>query len=165
MTRTPLDDARVEYDLASQSTTVFDEGGRRPNPRLSIGPSVPAGLGSMESWLQSLVFKSTDLATRREALERSHGRPAGRVGRFTRYVQPRGEFSEELLVDPASALPVEVNLLKQRVLEAHTTIQYGTTPQGQLVRRRLLTEQRLDGGAGRRSVLAVDFSNVLAEGW
>lgn len=168
MLRTPLDAARVEYDLASQSTTVFDEGGSRPNPRLlSIAPSpsaAPPGLGSFDSWFQSLVFKDTDLANRRQALERSHGRPAGRVGRFTRYVQPRGEHAEELLVDPASALPVEVNLVKENQLEAHTTIEYGNASRGQMVRRRLRTEQRLDGGAGRRSVLSVDFSNVAAEG-
>lgn len=167
MLRTPLDAARVEYDLASQSTTVFDEGGNRPNPRLSIAPSAlapPAGLGSFDSWFQSLVFKDADLPNRRQALERSHGRPAGRVGKLSRYVQPRGEFSEELLVDPASALPVEVNLTKQDALEAHTTIEYGTATKGQMVRRHLRTEQRLDGRSGRRSVVSVDFSNVAAEG-
>ena len=163
--RTPLDEARVEYDAVSGSTVVMDEGGRRVNPRLSVGPPAPAALGSFDVWLQSLVFKSTDTAARREALERSHGRPAGRVGRLTRYLQPRGDASEELLVDPVSALPIEVNLVKHGVLEAHTTIEYASTPKGQLVRRRLQAEQLLEGGSGRRSVLSVDFSNVSAEGW
>jgi hypothetical protein len=163
--RTPLDEARVEYDVASGATAVFDEGGRRLNPRLSIGPSTPASLGPFDSWLQALVFKTADSSSRRQALERSHGRPAGRVGRLTRYVQPRGEVSEELLVDPVTALPVEVNVVKQGALDAHTTIEYGTTSTGQLVRRRLQTEQLLEGGAGRRSRLSVDFSNVAVEGW
>jgi hypothetical protein len=163
--RTPLEEARVEYDVASGETMVMDEGGRRVNPRLSMGPSAPTALGSFETWLQSLVFKSADSAGRRLALERTHGRPAGRVGRLTRYVQPRGDVSEELLVDPVSALPVEVKLLKQGVVEARTTIEYGAAPNGQLVRRRLQAEQLLEGGGGRRSVLSVDFSNVSVEGW
>jgi hypothetical protein len=163
--RTPLDDARVEYDVASGATAVFDEGGRRLNPRLSIGPSTPAALGTFDSWLQSLVFKRADSSSRRQELERSHGRPAGRVGRLTRYVQTRGDGSEELLVDPVTALPVEVNLVKQGALDAHTTIEYETTPTGQLVRRRLHAERLLEGGAGRRSLLSVDFSNVVVEGW
>lgn len=165
VSRTPLDAAQVEYDVESQSTAVFDEGGRRQNPRLSFGPSAPAALGSFDSWLRSLVFKSAEVSNRRQALERSHGRPAGRVGRLTRYVQLRGDVSEELLVDPDSALPVEVNLTRKNVLEAHTTIEYGAASRGQLVRRRLQTEQLIEGGSGRRSVLSVDFSNVAAEGW
>lgn len=163
--KTPLDEARVEYDVATRSTRIFDEGGGRANPRLSIGPSAPVSLGSFDSWLQSLVFKSADSSSRRLALERTHGKPAGRVGRLTRYVQPRGEEAEELLVDPASALPVEVNVMKQGRLEAHTTIDYGSPATGQLVRRRLHTEQLIEGGSGRRSVLSVDFSNVSVEGW
>jgi hypothetical protein len=163
--RTPLDGARVDYDPGSQSTTVFDEDGQRPNPRLSLTPSSPAALGSFDSWFESLVFRRGDVPNRREALERSYGRPAGRVGRFTRYVQLRGDLSEELLVDPVSALAVEVNLVRHSVLETHTTIEYGTTPTGQLVRRRLQSEQLIDAGSGRRSVLSVDFSNVMAEGW
>jgi hypothetical protein len=151
--------------VGSQSTTVFDEGGRRPNPRLSVGPSAPAALGSFDSWLRALVFEGADASSRRRALERSHGRPAGRVGRLTRYVQRRGDLAEELLVDPDSALPVEVNVARQNVLEAHTRIEYGAVSTGRLVRRRLQTEQLIEGGSGRRSVMSVDFSNVAAEGW
>ena len=106
----PLDGARVEYDPASQSTIVFDEAGRRPNPRLSSASTSSTALGSVESWLEELVFRTSDADARREALERSHGRPVGRVGRLSRYLQNRGEVSEELLADQATALPVEVNL-------------------------------------------------------
>ena len=162
--RTPLVGARVEYDPASQSTTVFDEDGQRPNPRLSLTRS-SAALGSFDSWLESLVIAPADVSAREQALERSHGRPVGRVGRLSRYVQVRGEFSEELLVDPESALPVEVNVVRQNVLETHTTIEYGTTARGQLVRQRLRSEQLIDASSGRRSVVDVDFSNVAAEGW
>ena len=67
-------------------------------------------------------------------------------------------------MDPESALPVEVNVVRQNVLETHTTIEYGTIARGQLVRRRLRSEQLIDASSGRRSVVAVDFSNVAAEG-
>jgi hypothetical protein len=160
----PLDDARVEYDPVAQSTTVFDETGRRPNPRLSHASASTAALGSFESWLEELVLRTGDAAARRQALERSHGRPVGRVGRLFRYLQNRGEVSEELLADQATGLPVEVNLVRQNTLEGHITIDYGTLPDRGFVRRRLQSEQVIDPHSGRRSVLAVEFSNIAVEG-
>jgi hypothetical protein len=160
----PLDGARVEYDPALQSTIVFDEAGRRPNPRLSSASTSSTALGSVESWLEELVFRTSDAGARREALEHSHGRPVGRIGRLSRYLQNRGEVSEELLADLATGLPVEVNLVRQNTLEGHITIDYDTVPDGGLVRRRLQSEQVIDPRSGRRSILAVEFSNVAVEG-
>jgi hypothetical protein len=161
--RHPLDGARVEYDPDAQSATVFDEAGQRANPRLSLSSS--ARLGSFDTWLDTLVFRSTDASARREALEQSYGRPAGRVGRLTRHVRTSGDTSEELLVDSTSALPVELNLRRQNALEGHVTIDYDVRPDGHLVRRRLRSEQVIDARSARRSVLSIEFSNVAAEGW
>jgi hypothetical protein len=163
--RNPLEGARLEYDPASGSTTVFDQGGRRPNPRLSLSSSSSAPLGSVESWLEALVFKAADVALRRQALERSHGRPVGRVGGLTRYLQHRGDVSEELLADPESALPVEVNVMRQDTLEGRITIDYDAARNSHLVLRRLQSEQLIDARSGRRSIVAVQFSNVAVEGW
>lgn len=159
----PLEGARVEYDPDAQSATVFDEAGQRANPRLVLSSS--ARLGSFDTWLDTLVFRSTDAAARREALERTYGRPAGRIGRLTRHVRTSGDTSEELLVDSISALPVELNLWRQNALEGHVTIDYAVRPDGHLVRRRLRSEQVIDAHSARRSVLSIEFSNVAAEGW
>ena len=153
----------MEYDPDASSTTVFDEAGQRANPRLSLASS--ARLGSFDTWLEALVFRSADAAARREALEQTHGRPAGRIGRLTRYVRTTGDLSEELLVDSTSGLPVEVNLRRQNALEGHITIDYAMRPDGHLVRRRLRSEQVIDARSARRSVVSIEFSNVAVEGW
>lgn len=159
----PLDDARVEYDPALGSTTVFDAGGRRANPRLSPERTPTPALGSFDEWLQALVLRASDVPARREALERTHGRPVGTVGRLTRYVRTQGDTTEEVLADAAWGVPMEVNVLRQDVLEGHVTIEYEATPNGNLQRRRLQSEQLIDARTGRRAVLSVDFSNIVVQ--
>jgi hypothetical protein len=162
---TPLDGARVEYDTSQRRTSVFDEGGRRFNPRLSMAPPGDAALGSFESWLQALVVRASDAPGRRRELERTHGRPVGVAGRLNRYRQVRDDVSEEVLADASWVVPVEVTVQRRGGLDGRLTFEYSTTPAGHLVRRRMRSEQVVDPGTGRRAVLSAEFSNIVVEGW
>jgi hypothetical protein len=160
----PLDGARAEYDPSTAALSVFDRGGTRRNPRLSLDRPASA-IGSPADWLDSLVLTAAAIPARRRELERSYGPPVGSAGRFTRYTHHRDGVSEEVLVDPSWAVPVAITVVQGDVREGRITFEYGATPSGNLFRRAVRSERVIDQAAGRRSVLAMQFSNVRADGW
>jgi hypothetical protein len=161
----PLDGARAEYDPSTGALSVFDRGGTRQNPRLSLDPPAAASIGSPADWLDTLVLTAAAIPARRRELERRYGPAAASAGRLTRYVHNGDGVSEEVLVDPGWAVPVEITVMRHDLLEGHVTFEYRPTPSGNLFRHTVRTERVIDAAAGRRSVLALQFSNVRAEGW
>jgi hypothetical protein len=89
----------------------------------------------------------------------------GSAGGLTRYLQIRDGVSEEVLVDRLWEVPVAITLSRQGAREARVAFDYGPTPSGNLFRRAIRSERLIDAVAGRWSVLAMQFSNVRAEGW
>ena len=161
----PLDGARVEYEASTGGLTVFDQGGTRRNPRLSLDGPSGASIGSPGEWLDGLVLAAATAPARRLELERIYGRAVGSAGRLTRYLQIRDGVSEQVLVDPLWDVPMEITVSRQGAREARVTFDYGPTPSGNLFRRAIRSERLIDPVAGRWSVLAMQFSNVRAEGW
>ena len=159
----PLDGARVEYE-SSGALSVFDQGGTRRNPRLSTQRPSGASIGQPDEWLEELVLTAVGAPARRRDLERAYGQAVAEVGRLRRYRQTHDSVTEDVLVDPAWSVPVEVTRTRQGSLEGRVTFEYGPTPSGNLVRRVVRSERVIDA-AGRRAVLAMQFSNVRAAGW
>ena len=160
----PLDGGRVEYESASGALAVFDQGGTRRNPRLSLDQPPGASMGAPDDWLDGLVLTAAGAAARRRDLERAYGRAVGSAGRLTRHVRNREGATEDVLLDPVWGVPVEATLTRQGAREGRVSFEYGPTPSGNLVRRAIHSERVIDAD-GRRSVVTMKFSNVQVEGW
>ena len=96
---------------------------------------------------------------RRAELERRFGRSTERISGFDRYVASRRGDVDEVLVEPVSALPVEVNTVRAGVLVSHVQMAHEPTGTGALVRRWFRAERTLPDAA-RRVVTTIDVSNV-----
>jgi hypothetical protein len=156
----PLDGARVEYE-SSGALSVFDRGGTRRNPRLSTEAS---GASMGPEWLDQLVLTAAGTPARRLEVERAYGRAVADAGRLRRYRQTRDGVTEDVLVDPAWGVPVEVTRTRQDGFDGRVTFEYGPTPSGNLVRRAVRSERVIDT-RGRRAIVAMQLSNVRAAGW
>jgi hypothetical protein len=97
-------------------------------------------------------------------VERAYGRAVADAGRLRRYRQTRDGVTEDLLVDPAWGVPVEVTRTRQDTFDGRVTFEYGPTPSGNLVRRAVRSERVIDP-RGRRAIVAMQLSNVVAAGW
>ena len=161
----PLNGARVEFDPATGTLSVFDRTGTRRNPRLSLPPPSSAPLGSPGEWLESVVLTPGGARARRLEMERTYGRPVAAAGRLNRYRRVQDDLSEEVLADPQWGVPVEISLSRRETPEARITFEYGSTPSGNLFRRFVRSERTLNPATGRRSIVVMQFSNVRAEGW
>jgi hypothetical protein len=160
----PLEGGRVEYDSATGAFAVYDQGGTRRNPRLSLDQPAGASIGTPGDWLDGLVLTAASAPARQRELEHTYGRAIGSAGRLTRHVRNRDDATEDVLIDPVWGVPVEATLTRQGAREGRVTFEYGPTPSGNLVRRAIRSERVIDAG-GRRFVLTMQFSNVRAEGW
>ncbi len=72
---------------------------------------------------------------RRRALQAQYGSPAGRQQDRERFVRAEGEVTEELLVDPSTALPLEVNTRHRGRLVYRSSLSYGVLADGRYYRR------------------------------
>jgi hypothetical protein len=117
--------------------------------------ATPAG----QSWADTLFADSSQTSGRREALERTNGPSKGRTRGLDRFVSYRGDAAIETLVDPATALPVEINIVRGGALVMQTLVTYAAATAGTLVRQRLLCT-RLADSSGRRAIVDVRFANV-----
>ncbi len=114
-------------------------------------------------WSDALVASPARAATRRAALERRFGKPEGRVRALDRFLSIRGDETVEVLADPQLALPVEINVVRDRTLVSHTTMGYVRGVGGSLIRRALHMERPLPDASGERTVTDVEVDNVRLE--
>lgn len=106
-----------------------------------------------------LIVEGRLRADRRAGFERKFGKAVGRVRGLDRFVSESAGATEEVLVTPDSALPVEVNSVAGGVLMRRVELAY--TPRGDgHVRRAIRTEQPLEGTEQGRMVTDVEFSNI-----
>jgi hypothetical protein len=178
----PFAISRIEDDEDGTPLRLFDRKGekvRLPSEaqlrerfnRLS-GPLVPneAAVANAvrprtfgREWSDTIVAMPSKAATRRAALERQFGKAANRVRALDRFLSTRNEETVEVLADPQSALPVEVNVVRGQALVSHTTIGYVRGDGGALIRRALRIEQAVPDGSGERTVTDVAVDNVRLE--
>ncbi len=128
-----------------------------PAREASDGPDVAAGAAS------GLVLADRDLRTRRSDLVRRFGPALGRMAGRDRYLSSEGDLLTETFVEPATMLPVEVNVARGGALEHRTSIAYGRMPGGRWYVARTRNEMALPGQAGRRFVSDRTHLNVVSQ--
>ncbi len=153
----------VEFDPAGSGLRIVGSNGQ-PLPG---APPLPAGLVPPELAAgadDGLVTPARDAVRRRGELGRNFGTRAGSVRRLERYLAKHGTRVQEVLVSPATALPVEVNVADGGVLEEHHEFAYEEGAQGQLVRTRTRSESRVPGTVNDRLVSVTTLANVRVAG-
>jgi hypothetical protein len=111
-------------------------------------------------WVDAFVAAPARKAARRSALQHRFGRTTGRVRHLDRFVTTSADGTMEVLADPASALPIEVNLVRDGALVAQSTLGYSVGANGALVRRSVRSEQVVATGSTNRAVARIELANV-----
>jgi hypothetical protein len=108
----------------------------------------------------TVVYADRELRSREAALRRRLGRPVARLGRHDRYVTTDGDSTSETLVEPATMLPVEANVVRGGALALRSAWRYGRMPGGRWYLATMRTETVLGDGSGRRFVSTETHTNV-----
>lgn len=114
-------------------------------------------------WVDAFIALPDRKTVRRDALTRRFGRAAGRVRNLDRFVTAEGAHTMEVLADRTSAVPLEINVARDGILVARSTLAYEPGSGGTLRRRAVHTEQRLSNGTDQRTVALVELSNLRLE--
>jgi hypothetical protein len=178
----PFAIARIEDDEDGTPLRLFDRKGERihvpselqlrrqfnrvPGPLVANETAVanavrPRTFG--REWSEAILAMPSKAAARREALERRFGRAAGRVRALDRFVSTHDQETTEVLADPQSALPLEINVVRSQALVSHTTMGYVRGEGGSLIRRSLRIERAIPDTAGERTATDVEINNVRLE--
>jgi hypothetical protein len=146
-------------DLQTLFRHAVPESPHRPSPgTVDEGALDTQGTG----WLDGLVNPASKLDERRRRLVQQYGTPR-KYKALDRYLQIDGQRVRELLVEPATALPVEINVIVEGVLQSHTTLQYSSATDGSHVKRGLHVEAVRQGAPGERELVDVAFENLRFE--
>jgi hypothetical protein len=114
-------------------------------------------------WADSILVPAGKRDARRQALQQEFGASVEQVRKLDRYVGVASNARRELLVDPKSVVPMEVNVAVDGVLVSHATFEYEPQADGSLLRRRTRTEQRLSAASDDRLVSEIELANVRFE--
>ena len=105
-----------------------------------------------------LLVEANRRNERRAELERHFGPPVERVRGLDRYVTNRGGDVDEVLLDPTTALPYELNTVRGGVLVSRVLMSYEA--RGSAFIRRSLRSERALADTARRVVTTIDVTNV-----
>jgi len=151
---TPEELAKLVPDVAAKRPAA-------PPATAPLQPSPSPRPGTTgRDWADSILVPRSKRDARRQSFEREFGPSAERVRTLDRYVGTVGGARREVLVDPESAVPVEVNVAADGVLVSHTTFDYEPQADGSLLRRKTRTEQRLSPSSDDRLVSEIELSHV-----
>ena len=159
--RGPLTDPRGGYRY------VFD--GEFTNPRLydpsgaliGRGDAVPAGVAPAAA-PRALTLADGDRGARLQDLVRRFGPAVGTVAGRERYLGQEGDETTEVLVEPSTMLPVEINVVRHGALAHRTGLAYGRLPGKRWYVATMRSELPLPGPAVRRFVSTSTYLNVVA---
>jgi len=124
----------------------------------------PSGRG--RDWVEALMPSLEGKSARRAALQKRFGTAVGQVRGLGQYLQTVEEHTTEVLADNEWGVPVEINTLRDGVLQSHATFEYEAGPKGSLVRRHTRVEQAIADRPewkDARMVLDVELANVTLE--
>jgi hypothetical protein len=135
-----------------------------PNDPRPAPPALadPAGGPPSSRWIDAIVAVPEQRDARRLALEERFGPPIGTVRGLDRFVLDEPDRQQEVLVDPDSALPVEVTTTRNGAPEMHTLMSYARYAGGVLARRSMHAEQTV-AESSDRIVIDVELTNVKME--
>ncbi len=151
----------VEFDPAGAGLRLLGPDGR---PVAGV-PPVPASFTPSELTRgEGLVTSMREAATRRGELARHFGTRTGSVRNLERYLETHGPRVHEVLVQPSTALPVEMNVVHDGLLEEHHEFTYDQRASGQIVRTRTRSESRVPGAKGQRLVSVTTLADVRVAG-
>ncbi len=179
----PFEVVRMEYDEDGTSPRMYDRRGRlvrlpreADRRRLHTPAALAAGLPVLESlagrvgpppaaltghgWIDEVLAPLEQRDVRRARIERQLGRPTGQVRGLDRFTAWVGEETHEVLVDPQTAVPVEVNTMRAGQLVARTTLAHLRDAAGVLVRRTMRRERTRAGPSSDRSVTEIELANI-----
>ena len=177
--RGPLQDPGAGFRVLMNERdgiTVIDPTGKvvpanrqREGDAGAVAGSVPGASASMPAELRREGKASLGLErsgeARRRALVARFGAAVGRHGEHERFVRSDAGTFEEVLVDPRTALPVEINTLRAGRLVHRSSLSYDTLPDGRFYcssqRDEALADP--DDEAGSRSVTTTSYT-VLTGG-
>lgn len=126
----------------------------------SAAPS-EGGLASKDPLL-GLVHPRRARGARREAIRQRLGVAVERVRGLDRHVVRNGDESQETLVDPDAAVPVEVSVTRDGATVERLRHEYASLAGGGLLRRAVRSERLLPGGRDRL-VVEVEFSGLRVD--
>lgn len=175
--RGPLQDPSAGFKVLVNEwdgISVVDPSGKPiPVNAASTGDTGPAPLsapavshtGPRPQGASSLGLERSPEA-RRQALVARFGPPVGRHGGRERFIRSEADTFEEVLVDPDSALPMEINTLRASRLVFRSSLSYSTLPDGRFYcssqRDESLTDP--DDEAGLRNVTTTTYAVVAGGG-
>lgn len=139
--------------------------GRHLLPDTAVLAAEAAGQSAVtrtDEWIESLIASSNKVDGRRGALKRRYGTHTGKVRGLQRFVKAEGDETEELLADPDSALPMEVNVVRGGRLVWHGRLAYSRDQRGAYVRRAMHVEQVVSD-EGERMATDFELANVRVE--
>lgn len=144
--------------------TIGLQSGRHLLPESARAPleDVRPLTGGDVDWSENLVAPAAGTATRRQALANRYGNHTGKVRGLHRFVRASAEGMEELLADPDSALPVEMNVTRDGRLVWHGRFAYVRDRRGAYLRRAMHVEQVVSDD-GDRLATDLDLANVRIE--
>jgi hypothetical protein len=138
-----------------------------PEDLIARSPGIP-GLDGAAGPAAGLIHLAGEQSSRRQDLERRYGQPVGQLRGLDRFLSQTADVIHELLVDPDTALPVEINVADEGVLVRHATFDYESialSAGSALLRSRLRNEQVVPESSGMRLVTEIELTNVrLTEG-
>ena len=97
-------------------------------------------------------------------LSEKYGNPVGREQGLDRFLIHRDGVVEEVLADPRSALPREINRIRDGILESHIVLEYDKRADGAWIRRRMRAEHFVPGDMAHRTRTVVEFNKLSAGG-
>jgi hypothetical protein len=169
---------RMEADDGSAEVRLYDRSGKlvQPfaNPALKRLGLMPDGLlpgpaldsdhrpGTPPDWIAALVATREDRASRRAVLQRRFGASAGTVNGRDRYLLDSGNERQEVLVDSAADVPIEINVAREGSLVSHTVVTYAPYAGDVLARRAIHREDAL-AGSDERLVTDVELTGLSLE--
>jgi hypothetical protein len=158
--RNPFFGGRVEFDHNGRFA-MFDNTGREVPIPAAMATVVPR-FGDFAESLQIISLAADSRQSRVDEVEAKYGRPTGRVRGLAQYLRRSGEDVEELLVDVALAVPVELNVMRGDALKGRLVFDYAEQPGRGVVRRGTRSEAVLNDD-GDRAVTTTAFANLVVE--
>ena len=156
----PRSGYRIEVGSDLSQGRIYDASGAlvfgtADDSATAADPDAPTSTG--------LVLADRDVKIRKRDLVRRFGQALERVKGRDRYLASEGAQLTETLVEPATNLPVEVNVARDGTLAERTAISYGRMPGGRWYVARTRSEIALPNEHGRRFVSTRTHTNVVSQ--